>query len=163
MILDATKRREHLKNISKLGGRPDGSLAVSTIERNAKLDRLRQHVYNHTDKLIATQMSIAHGTNYVVKSYISGGKLQVDTVTDPKELAEALKCILDPKLEGKAKDKTYYQIRTDKPDARAIENLLDRAYGKPNQTIEGNITHMVGIVGIIQQLEDEDNILELHE
>lgn len=161
--MDVEKRRAHLKRIAKLAGRKPGQTTSNVLERDLNLNKLRQHVYDNTDKLVATQMAIAHGTNYIVKSYISGGKLQVDTVTDKKELVEALKCILDPKLEGKSKDKTYYQIRTDKPDARAIENLLDRAYGKPNQTIEGNITHMVGIVGIIQQLEDEDKIIEMHE
>jgi hypothetical protein len=116
-------------------GRPPGK-TPKRLERDAELERIRQHVYNNADKLVATQMSIAHGTNYIVKITKTATGLQSELVTDPKELAEALKLILDPKKEGKGDKKLYYQIRTDKPDARAIENLLDRAFGRPTQPLE---------------------------
>ena len=119
-------------------GRKKGSKAGKTIEREFAIERIRQHVYKNQDKLIATQMAMAQGSNYIAKIFKDDdGILKTAIVKDEDELAEGLRCVLDPEAEGKSKDgKIFYQLRTDKPDGRALENLLDRAHGRPAQSVD---------------------------
>lgn len=122
----------------KLGGRPKGKKMGKTLEREAAIDRIRQIVYKNTDRLLATQLSMAVGTMHIVKIEKVAGVIGSSIVKDEKELPHAMKCILDPDLQGRddESDSVYYHLRTDKPDERSVENLLDRAHGKPAQSID---------------------------
>lgn len=107
----------------------------------AKRHAMEKLIYKKTAPLIRAGMISALGQNFVYRideERDSKGKLisrKHVLVEDPKEIETAL-----DKMEegGQDPDDAYYYITTKEPDTRAIEMLLNRAYGKPKETIDLN-------------------------
>lgn len=115
----------------KKGGRPAGSLNKATIEKKEAEKQFIARVVKSVDKLFNAQMSIAQGCNYLYRIEETGeGKNKAKKhvlVTSPEEI----KAYLD----GEVDENDYYYITTHTPDNKAIDSLMDRAFGKARQTI----------------------------
>jgi hypothetical protein len=114
-------------------GRPKGSKDRATLDREIVAEEIRQRVLNHSQELINAQLSLARGETRLIKVITEGdgksAKRKHVMVTDPNEIIQ----FLDGDFEG---GEDYYYIATDKPDTRAIDSLLDRIFGRANQSIE---------------------------
>lgn len=129
-------RSEQNRKNGKLGGRPKGKKAGKTLEREAEIERIRQFVYRKTDILLQAQFSLATGTRTLMREVCSKktGKCWGEQVKDPDEIGKVCSQI---GRDGNGNvDGDYYWIEIDKPDERAIENLIDRAHGRPAQSID---------------------------
>ncbi|MEW6126739.1 MAG: hypothetical protein AB1757_06850 [Acidobacteriota bacterium] len=116
----------------KGAGRKKGSLNKTTLEKKAAEDQFINRVIQNVDKLFNAQISIAEGCSYLyrVDQIGEGSKKREEhvLVTDPEEI----KAYLD----GNTED-TYYYITTKTPDNKAIDSLMDRAFGKAVTKIAG--------------------------
>ena len=134
----------------KLGGRPKGRKNSSTIKRGAVLEAYRQRVYQLTGKLLNSQLVLANGQQflyrmdpiYETKTNKKGETYKTKTgmkkpvlVENPEEIESFLS-----ELQGAngAIDESYYFLTTKEPDASAIENILNRAYGRPGDMDKGD-------------------------
>lgn len=126
------------------GGRKAGALSlVRKMELKQKeiMDRM---IYKKTAPLIRAGMLSAMGQNFVYRideERDSKGKLlnrKHVLVMDSDEIAQALDQIEEG---GQHPDDKYYYVTTKEPDVRAIEMLLNRAYGKPKESlkVEGEV------------------------
>lgn len=126
----------------KKGGRRTGSKNKSTLERQAVLDAFNQRVMAKADVLFNAQLSLAIGSSQVFRvdeSEDSKGKVKREhvLVTD----ADEIKALLDEHdgangvVEG-----AYYYFSTVLPDNKAIEALMNRAFGRAKETIESTET-----------------------
>lgn len=133
--------KEKATEIGKLGGRKPGPLAALRKLEIAKRNAMAKLIYKKTAPLIRAGMITALGQNFVYRideERDSKGKLlsrKHVLVTDPHEIADAL----DQMEEGaQDPDDKFYYVTAKEPDTRAIEMLLNRAYGKPKETIDLN-------------------------
>lgn len=118
------------------GGRPFGAKSKTTIEREEAFKAMQQRIFNYTDRLTNAQIVLAEGLVYVlridrvVKENGNVVENKAIIVTDPIEIAG----VIDGSI--KNDDKRYYKITAKDPDNAALDSLLNRAYGKPKETLE---------------------------
>lgn len=135
---------ENSKNKSSWGGsrdnagRPKGSQNKATKERKAVEEAFTQRVMEHADDLFNAQYNLATGTAYVYRvdeTEDDKGKKKRDhvLVTDPDEIKEVLD---ETDGSGGVVDENYYYITTRSPSNQAIESLLNRAIGKPQDNVD---------------------------
>ena len=126
----------------KKGGRPPGKKTQATLEKEAALARFRERIIKSVDPLFDSQFTLARRCSYLYRiDDVKEGKeirRKHVFVTNPEEIREALDSI----EEGDFED-GYYYITTEKPENNAIRDMLDRAFGKPSQSLDiaGDITH----------------------
>lgn len=121
-------------------GRPFGSKNTATLHKEKIRRALEQRILRHADRLANAQLKLALGGMYLFR---------IDTITNEKGqkikqrpvLVEDIEEIIDyldwAEADGQEvnDDYKYYFITAKDPDGRAIENLLDRTFGKPIQGI----------------------------
>lgn len=161
MPLSTEKARE----IGKLGGRKPGPLAALRKLEIAKRHAMEKLIYKKTAPLIRAGFISAMGQNFVYRideERDSKGKLlsrKHVLVEDAREIAEAL-----DKMEegGQDPDDAYYYVTTKEPDVRAIEMLLNRAYGKPKETIDLNAQIEFSLKGLAAHRQDlQDDVIDI--
>lgn len=118
----------------KLGGRPRGKLSlVRELEKKNK-QALEKIIYRKTKLLTFAGMSLALGQLFCYQiSLGEDGKKKHTLIDDPKQIEIALDSIA---RDGISEDGNFYYVTTKEPDVRAIEMLLNRAYGKPKESIK---------------------------
>src|SRR5215216_442897 len=120
-------------------GRPEGSLNKKTLEKKAAEEQFINRVIKNVDKLFNAQLALAEGTNFVYRiDYYKdeSGKKQKKfvLVTDPTEIVEVLD---ETEAMGGVVNENYYIVTTKAPDNKAIDSLMDRAFGKSVTKIAG--------------------------
>lgn len=121
----------------KGAGRPKGSLNKTTLERQAVLHAFNQRVMAKADALFNAQLQLAVGSMKVFR---------VDEIPDDKGKvrrehvhvtdADEIKGLLDEHDGGNGiVDGVYYYFSDVLPDNKAIDSLMNRAFGKPTEKI----------------------------
>jgi hypothetical protein len=119
-------------------GRKPGQLEQKTIEKIHVKKAFDRRVMRHADELFNAQFSLAVGSTYIYRveeTTGANGKIKREhiLVTNPQEIKE----VLDENegMSGKVGD-NYFIVTTAAPDNRAIDSLLDRTFGKAQQSVE---------------------------
>jgi uncharacterized protein YggU (UPF0235/DUF167 family) len=137
------------KRNGQKGGRPKGKKNQTTLEKEAILEAIKQRIFQKADQLIGAQFSIAEGCSYLFEiiHYKEGKekKSKHVLVKDPEEIKRY--------LDGDAEPDKYYFITTDRPDDKALANLLDRAFGKPKESVE--LSGGLNISKVLDNLEHD--------
>lgn len=141
-------------------GRKPGKLSQKSIEKLAIKKEFEIRVARNAQALFNAQVTLALGAQYLFKRYkVKAGKSyrwsRFERVTDPKEMID----YLDGKY-AKEKNTVYYMITAEKPDAKAIDSLLDRAFGKAPQNLNIKDDRPDPIAEILKKfglLEEEGN------
>lgn len=144
-------------------GRPKGKKNLATIQKEKVEQAMKDRIMKKTSRLINAAMVPALGQIFIYKieeevtgSGPKGGeykKRKHTLVTNPHEIERALN-FMDG--EGAAKDPNgddYYYVTTKEPDHKAIEMLLNRAFGKPKETLDANINHTFSLRVLAQRRE----------
>jgi hypothetical protein len=118
-------------------GRPKGKKSKETMLRLKALRNYRVRVSRLTSKLLNHQLSLAEGCQYLFKKMTVGKKRISVMVENPQEIVDYLDGKFD-KLKEQDGKSTYYYITTKTPDAKALNDILDRTYGKATQMIGGD-------------------------
>ena len=147
--MEDIKKVETLEEKPKWGGvrpnsgRPKGSENKETKIRNKTERVMKQRILKSVDSLITSQMTLAKGVQmlYVITTNEKGIRSKPTLVTDKYLIEE----FLAGELGGENEE--YYFITTERPDNRALDSLLDRTFGKANQstTIKGDSDNPVEI------------------
>jgi hypothetical protein len=143
-------------------GRPKGSMNAKTKEKMAVKKEFEDRVAHHAHELFNAQVTLAKGTQFLIKRIrIKTAKgfrwTPYERVTDPEEMVAY--------LDGKYKntDAVYYLLTAEKPDAKAIDSLLDRAFGKAPQNLnikddrENPIETILKGFGLLEDEGNSDN------
>lgn len=114
-------------------GRPKGGQNQATIEKNAALKEFKQRAYRNAHRLFNSQFALAQGVNILFKVEYDdkGNKKGKPIIVDDED---EIKSYIDGEFEN-SKDK-YYYMTTMIPDNKAIDSLLDRAFGKAKESID---------------------------
>ncbi len=144
-------------------GRKPGGKNETTLEKDRTLAMLRQRILTNAQSLFNAAKSAAVGNQYlykIVTRYVGKGKNRSrvrsapQLVRDPVEIANYIDQ-LDRENRGdeipdEEKDhNTYYFISTKEPNIKAIEDLFNRAFGKPKEEL-----HLSGGLNIGQVLDE---------
>ena len=134
-------------------GRPPGALNKKTKEDRLQEEAMINKIKEHADELIQAQLLLAKGASYVYRideeKDAKGNvkKREHVLVTDPEEILRY--------LNDETEDE-YYYISTHAPNATAIKDTLDRAYGKAAQSL--NVKGNLNIGQLLDSFdEDEDD------
>lgn len=151
--------KKKLGGARKGAGRPKGALSVQAITKELALKDFNDRVAKSTGALFNAAKTVALGCTYIYrldeeeKTGNNGKKYTIKTpvlVTDPDEIAEAI-----DKMECGGDSDEYYYATTKEPDVKAIDSLMNRAYGRPKETVEHS-GEIKGLVGLITQLNNGD-------
>lgn len=118
-------------------GRRLGSKDKATLEQQKILEAFNQRVMAKADALFNAQLTLAVGSMKVfrIDETRDGNKVKREHVhvTD----ADEIKALLD-EHDGApgVVDGVYYYFTDVSPDNRAIDSMLNRALGKPKETVE---------------------------
>lgn len=128
----------------KGAGRPKGRKDNKTLEREKVLEAVNQRIYTIADSLLTAQQSLAKGQSFLYKIHTNytrgpkGGDIQTKEkpvlVTDPEEIRDYLDSIDNPDSDLDPDD--YYYITTKEPSGQAIDSLMNRAFGRPKESLE---------------------------
>lgn len=151
------------------GGRRDGSgrklggTNESTKLRNAAMKEFKSRVAKNASRLFNSQMALAEGTSYLFKitKLTEGEKTsrKAVIVEDPLEIIK----YLNHELEN---PEDYYYITTKAPDNKAIDSLLDRTFGKSQQSIaieaDVNVTNLEHLTDeeLTQRIRELTDVIE---
>jgi hypothetical protein len=156
---------EKVKNKSALGGarpgagRKKGGMNQATLERLQVEKELKQRVLKNANRLYDAQFSLAQGLSYlfVIKTETdkkgNKRKLRPELITSP--------IIIESYLNGDYEEDTedeYFFITTKAPDNKAIDSLLDRTFGKAQQSLD--VTSQGDKLGVIVLPQKNVNTLE---
>lgn len=140
------------------GGRPPGRKNDKTLLLEAEHEAFQQLVLQNLRPLFDAQLSVAKGASFIyrITEGPRGGKSDPELVTDPDEIHEAIQAIAAGGGEGEITEETndetthyrYYHITTKAPETRAIDSLIDRAFGKSVQRIAGGDGGPIQIQGV---------------
>lgn len=116
-------------------GRPPGAVNEDTRMRQEKLNEIKNRIANAANSIVNAQLGMARGSSYLFHTkWITdkSGKMVKSTerVTDPD--------IIESYLNGEYDDlqDEFYYITTKSPNNFALDSLLNRAFGKPKETLE---------------------------
>lgn len=112
-------------------GRPRGSREARTLERAAVLRAYRDRVMRQADRLLEAQLTLAQGCSFlfrVEKAKEKGERAKHELVRDPEEITKY--------LNGEVDATKYYYVTTERPDGKAIADMLDRTFNKAVQGLE---------------------------
>jgi len=104
------------KGGTRIGGKPKGFKAKSTIEKEAAREALRQIVLRELEELTAAQIAQAKGIRYLVTRDKKTGKFV--------RVGEAM---------AKASDEETIEIWEKDPSIQAFTDLMNRALDKPKE------------------------------
>ena len=117
--------------------------AGHTIEAEAARKRIVERVTKNVDSIVDAQLALAKGVSHLYRIDESGEgskkRREHILVTDSEEIREFLN--EHDGAAGTVND-SYYYISTLAPVNQAADSLLNRAYGKPQETVEhkGSVT-----------------------
>lgn len=141
-------------------GKPKGHKHKATLERQRVLEAFNQRVMAKADALFNAQLTLAIGSMKVFRideTEDDKGKKKREHVhvTD----AEEIKRLLD-EHDGApgVVDGVYYYFTDVSPDNRAIDSMMNRAFGKPKETLEhaGEIAHTHKVVRVPPKVSKEE-------
>lgn len=118
-------------------GRPKGSMNSDSKERMKVKAAFIQRVNKNADRLFNAQFDLAIGEKYLMVKRVEGEgknrKTWVEVVTD----VETIKDYLDDDGETLNKDagEDFYYLTTKPANGMAIDSLLNRAIGKPEDKV----------------------------
>lgn len=133
-IIETSKPKSKRGGARPGAGHPKGKKTERVIEREAALRAFRDRVAKNADKLFNAQADLAVGEKYlmVIRTVGTGAKQRRETsvVTDP----ELIKQYLDEDLEDT--DTEYHFITTKPANNAALDSLLNRTFGKPQDNVD---------------------------
>jgi len=141
-------------------GRKLGSKGKATLEKQKVAEAFNQRVMAKADALFNAQLTLAIGSMKVFRVDEvegEGGKKKREHVhvTDANEI----QTLLDEHdgMNGVV-DGVYYYFSDVLPDNKAIEAMLNRALGKPKETLEhaGEIAHTHKVVRVPPKVSKEE-------
>lgn len=134
-------------------GRKKGGKNQKTIEKEIALKRYESRIIDELDPLIQAQLDVAKGVTVMMarewerkngKRARTGKFVRVTAVYDIEQL-----------LNGDGENgEDYYYISTLNPDGKVLENLMNRVFGKPKESLELDFTR-----GVKEALEKLNSIL----
>lgn len=144
---ESTKKQPSTKANPKVGkgagrggyrpgsGRKPGKQDQTTLDRIEAMRQFRERVSKRVDEFYNAQFSLAVGTQYLYRidtQELDNGKTKRVhvLVTDPEEIKNAL----DGDL-GQVGESFYY-LTTQTPNNQAIDSMLDRTFGKAQQSVD---------------------------
>jgi hypothetical protein len=112
-------------------GRPRGKLNKINEQRLKAKEQFITRVNKMVDELFNAQATIAKGTSYLyrIDKDTKGNNLPAELVTDPSEIKDYIDGVLD-------QGDSYYYITTERPDNKALDSMLNRAFGKPDEHLD---------------------------
>lgn len=126
-------------------GRPKGSLNKSTLDAMAIKREYQEKIRRNADKLFTAQMSLASGVQmlFVIHTDSKGVRRKPEMITDPDIISKFLEenegedgTMLMGEQGKESKVEDYFFLTTKVPDSRTITDMLDRAFGKPDATLD---------------------------
>lgn len=117
-------------------GRPKGKLNKKTLDAMAVKKEYQDKIRKQADRLFNAQMNLAEGVTMLfrVKKDKKGNDSKPELVTSQDEISQFIEeC---GGYDGTMNDNTYYFLTTKVPDSRTITDMLDRALGKPDATLD---------------------------
>lgn len=115
-------KREH-------AGRKRGSKNVKTLERQKVLGEYQQSIMRSVDILFENQLKLALGLIYYFR--VDKRKKKVVRITEER----TIRAYLEDRIRNNDRFE-YYAFTVKEPDIRAAQSLLDRAFGKPSQSVD---------------------------
>ncbi len=110
-------------------GRPKGKKNAKTILREATLAEVKVQIAKMADTLIRAQSVVAIGYHKVVViTKDESGIPQVEQVNDPERIEQ----LIATGILGE----DYHIVVGSKPDGKVADMLLNRAFGKPEESID---------------------------
>ena len=127
--MEATKTKKKNGGAGRGQGRKKGSKAPKTFEKEKMLEGIRQTIFGMSHKLVMAQSVPALGTYKMLRPFIGeDGLPHTETVRNMDDMQD----LIDKGVHGK----DYLIVVGDKPDHKAVSALLDRAFGKPVESVE---------------------------
>lgn len=141
-------------------GRKRGGKNQATLEKQKVAEAFSQRVMAKADALFNAQLTLAIGSMKVFRIDETIGennkvKREHVHVTD----ADEIKRLLDEHDGANGVvDGVYYYFTDVPPDNRAIDSMLNRALGKPKETLEhaGEIAHTHKVVRVPPKISKEE-------
>jgi len=126
------------KKHKKIGGRKAGTKNKKTIEKEVAYEKHQQAILQELTDLRSAHFAVAKGTQIIVakdlvwddkkKKKIRKGRFVKLTRTDEIE------DVMNNSKEGE----DYYMIFTQDPNPKALEDLINRVFGKPKEQYDLN-------------------------
>lgn len=126
-------------------GRPKGRLNQSTLDALRTKTEYQNKIRRNADKLFNAQFSLASGTQmlFVIHTDSKGIRRKPEMVTDPDIITRFLEegegmdiSMPMEEYDKKSKCDDYFFLTTKLPDSRTISDMLDRAFGKAEATLD---------------------------
>lgn len=113
---------------SKGGKAKKGKKTAKTLEREASMKALQAYIFKIAPKLVEAQ--VVEGLGYYQMMIVErvAGKLVYKRVSDRKEFDRLI-------VEGKA-GHDYIIMAAEDPNHKASDAVLNRAYGRPTESVE---------------------------
>lgn len=126
-------------------GRKKGGMNESRKEALAIKTAFEDRIRKHADKLFNSQFTLATGTQmlFVIHTDSKGVRRKPEMVTDPDIIMRFLDenegmdgtMEVEDHAEG-SKVEDYFFLTTQRPDGKALNDMLDRAFGKAPATLD---------------------------
>lgn len=136
-------------------GRPKGAKNKKTIELEQAQKVLQQMILENIKPLAIAAINSARGEQVMFKTM--PGSVKPIQVRDPEEIAEALAAMGQDGMS--VIGKSIYMITTSSSDTRAFQELMNRAFGKPKETVDMNVKGQLSLIELAQyraQLDKTD-------
>ena len=111
------------------GGRKKGQLSPKTKEKLRDEAVLRELVRAQMEPMVEAQIAAARGFKYLMARNRSGGQFKRVTYDEAGKLDQEQQLI---------------EVWEKDPSTPAFADLLNRAYGKPAERVQADLTHHVG-------------------
>ena len=139
----------------KGAGKKKGTKHKKTLEREAALKVFQERVMKNAEQLYSAQHSLAVGQAFLFR---------IDTVTEGKKRTKEKPVLVTDEAEirdyldgehDRGPD-AYYYITTKEPNNMALDSLLNRAVGKPKESVDITGDGAKGIVNVYIVKHDKD-------
>jgi hypothetical protein len=115
---------ESARRNGRLGGRPKGSLAKTTLDKIAAREELRRQVIDAMGPMVRAQVAHAQGIGHLYKRDEGGKFTRIEDINE-----------IDRMLREEQEGSGYWIFAKD-PSVQAFTDLMNRALDKPTEVVE---------------------------
>lgn len=135
-------------------GRPKGGMNENTRIRMEAKKEFQRKVSKMASKLFVAQYDLAVGEKYLMVKRTSGEGKNKKTWVEIETNIDTIQKYLEDDVESLNNDENYYYMTTKPANNMALDSLLNRAFGKPDEKLD--ITSDGENINKLKEITDEE-------
>jgi len=126
------------KGHKKMGGRKKGAKNKATIEKEEAYEKHQQAILQELTELRSAHFAVAKGTQIIVAKDLVWDDKKKKKIRKGRFIRLTMSDEIEDVMNNSKEGEDYYMIFTQDPNPKALEDLINRVFGRPKEQYDLN-------------------------